>query len=99
MGWAAAAFLAVGLSVVSVSLVRVVRRLIALMAALDLEREMLTDLAFPVVGGDAGAKADVGPEARFVHGVPEGPIECGIEVVDADGRVVGIVVIPSPASN
>src|SRR6266542_2333693 len=99
MGWVAAALLAVGLSVVSVTLVRVVRRLIALIVALDLEREMLTELACLFVGGDADAKADVEPEARFVDDVPEGRIECGIDVFDADGRVVGTVVIPAPASN
>jgi hypothetical protein len=99
MAWAIAAVLALGLGIACLAMLRVVERLIALTALLRLERELLTDLARLLVGDDAEDDAHVETGPRLVDDVPEGRIECGIDVVDADGRVIGTLVIPAPAIN
>jgi hypothetical protein len=106
MAWAIAALLAIGLAVASVAVLRVTRRLIGLTAMLDLERELLDRLAHLFVADavtdgvlDGARDVRVEPDARLVDDVPEGRIVCGIDVVDAEGRVIGTAAIPAPARN
>jgi hypothetical protein len=106
MAWTIAALLVLGLAAASVAIRRVPRKLLALTAILDVDRELVDKLAqlflsdeITTARRDSSADPRVEPEARSVDDLPEGLIECGIDVVDAEGRVIGTAVIPVPASN
>jgi hypothetical protein len=100
------ALLVLGLAAASVAIRRVASRLLILTAILDVDRELFDELAqlflsheIATARRDSSADPPVEPDARSVDDLPEGLIECGIDVVDAEGRVIGTAVIPVPATN
>ena len=106
MTWTIAALLVLGLAAASVVIRRVEPRLLMLTAILDIDRELFDELAQLFLSDeiatdrrDSSADPPVEPDARSVDDLPEGLIECGIDVVDAEGRVIGTAVIPVPATN
>jgi hypothetical protein len=106
MTWTIAALLVLGLAAASVAIRRVEPRLLMLTAILDIDRELFDELAQLFLSDeiatdrrDSSADPPVEPDARSVDDLPEGLIECGIDVVDAEGRVIGTAVIPVPATN
>ena len=106
MTWTIAALLVLDLAAVTVAIRRVPRRLLTLAAILDVDRELLDELAqlflsdeITTARRDSSAGPRVDRDARSVEALPAGLIECGIDVVDAEGRVIGTAVIPVPASS
>jgi hypothetical protein len=106
MTWTIAALLVLGLAAASVAIRRVAPMLLMLTAILDVDRELLDELAQLFLSDetatarrDSSADPRVQRDARSVEDLPEGLIECGIDVVDVAGRVIGTAVIPVPASN
>jgi hypothetical protein len=106
MAWTIAALLVLGLAAVSVAISRVARRQLVFTAILDADRELRDELALLFLSDeitparqDSSTDLRVDRAARSVDDLPEGLIDCGIDVVDAAGRVIGTAVIPVPASN
>ena len=95
MMWVLQAVVVGGLVVASVAARRGAKRLEQVVEDLELERAIfigILGIARRLVSGDEPLKA-------LVEGVPYGCIDCGMQVVDGEGRVVGTVLIPPPVLN
>ena len=105
MTWTITALLVLGFAAAGVAIRRVARSMLLLTAILDVDRELLVELAELFLsegittGRDPSADPSLGPDARSCGASPDGLMECGIDVVDPTGRVIGTAVIPVPASN
>jgi hypothetical protein len=113
MGWVVAAVLAGGLGIMGLVMLRIARRLTVATALLETDGGLLAELGLLLdgpFGGDLGIEDGVAapppggapdPEPRepLAGDLPDGCISCGIDVVDAAGRVVGTVVVPEPVCN
>jgi hypothetical protein len=106
MTWAIAALVVFGLAATSAAIRRVARKQRTLKAIMDVDRAVLEEMVLLFLSDevttprrDGSADPWVTQDGRSADRPPEGLIECGIDVVDATGRIIGTAVIPAPVSN
>jgi hypothetical protein len=84
-----------GLVVASVAARRGAKRLERVIEDLELERAVFLG----ILGIARRLVSRYEPLESLVDEVPYGCIDCGMQVVDGEGRVIGTVLIPPPARN
>jgi hypothetical protein len=84
-----------GLVVASVAAPRGAKRLERVIEDLELERAVFLG----ILGIARRLVSRYEPLESLVDEVPYGCIDCGMQVVDGEGRVIGTVLIPPPARN
>ena len=90
--WVLQAVVVGGLVVASVAARRGAKRLERVVEDLELERAVFLGIARRLV-------SRYEPLEALVDEVPYGCIDCGMQVVDGEGRVIGTVLIPPPVLN
>ena len=93
--WVLQAVVVGGLVVASVAARRGARRLERVLEDLELERAVF--LGILAIARRLISKYE--PLEALVDEVPHGCIDCGMQVVDGEGRVIGTVLIPPPVLN
>jgi len=93
--WVLQAVVVGGLVVASVAARRGARRLERVLEDLELERAVF--LGILAIARRLISKHE--PLEALVDEVPHGCIDCGMQVVDGEGRVIGTVLIPPPVLN
>lgn len=93
--WVLQAVLVGGLIAASVAARRGAKRLERVIEDLELERAVFLG----ILGIARRLVSRYEPLESLVDEVPYGCIDCGMQVVDGEGRVIGTVLIPPPALN
>jgi hypothetical protein len=93
--WVLQAVVVGGLVFASVAARRGAKRLERVVEDLELERAVFLG----ILGIARRLVSRHEPFEAFVDEVPYGCIDCGMQVVDGEGRVIGTVLIPPPVLN
>jgi hypothetical protein len=93
--WVLQAVVVGGLVVASVAARRGAKRLERVVEDLELERAVFLG----ILGIARRLVSRYEPFEALVDEVPIGCIDCGMQVVDGEGRVIGTVLIPPPVLN
>jgi hypothetical protein len=93
--WVLQAVVVGGLVVASVAARRGAKRLERVVEDLELERAVFLG----ILGIARRLVSRYEPFEALVDEVPYGCIDCGMQVVDGEGRVIGTVLIPPPVLN
>ena len=93
--WVLQAVVFGGLVLASVAACRGVKRLERVVDDLELERAVFLG----ILGIARRLVSKYEPLEALVDEVPHGCIDCGMQVVDREGRVIGTVLIPPPVLN
>jgi len=93
--WVLQAVVVGGLVVASVAARRGAKRLERVVEDLELERAVFLG----ILGIARRLVSRYEPLEAVVDEVPYGCIDCGMQIVDGEGRVIGTVLIPPPVLN